>query len=286
MTRINVCVPTRSKLAYLGEYVAETARNALLPGTKVVVGFDFDDPLQATPSAPLFDNPKIIRSTAPREDSLGAKYNRCAKAYDADIYVLAVDDVAIATKGWDEALAKSFELFKDGIGYVYFGKEKNGEALPAMMAVSRKVVDTVGFCPEIFPFWFNNSWINEVACLIGGYGQRVLASPIQVRYPEGELPEPPRRDVSFWAKVFDLTRPQRVQQALKLIEATDHGPTAKAVLKATMKARAHELSFMHAGLMRPDVGEAMVRVTEEFDARHKRLRDNALRLVNGFAEAA
>lgn len=284
--KINVCVPTRGKLAYLNDFVAETARNAVLPGTRVVVGFDTDDPLQSTPSAPFFDDPRMIRSTAPREDSLGAKYNRCAKAYDADIYVMSMDDVAIATKGWDELLAKRFEVFNDGIGYVYFGREANGEALPAMMAVSRKVVDLVGFCPEIFPFWFNNSWVNEVATFIGGYGQRVLGSPIAVRYPAGVLPEPPRRDVSFWAQVFELTRPMRIEQANRLIAATDHGPTAKSVLRAMMRQRAHELSFMHSAMCDPAVGQSMVRVTEDRDPRHERLYQQALALTTQFAKAA
>lgn len=278
MLRINVCIPTRSKLCYVNEFPADTAKNARLPGTKIVIGFDHDDPVHPSPMNSLYDRPSIIVSTAQREDSLGAKYNRCARAYDADWYVLSMDDVAISTPGWDEVLAKHAALFKDGIGWLYFGREVNGERTPAMIAVSRKVVDTIGFCPEIFPFWFNNLWIDEVATLCGGYGQRVLPLPIAVRYPEGALPEPPRRDVKFWAEIFDLTRPQRIAQAAKLMMLADNGPTTRAVLQAQMTPKCKQ--FAQSCLRDPAFADAMVKVTEPRDARHERLRQAALAMVN------
>lgn len=273
--RISVCVPTRAKTAYIGEYPVETAKNCTLPDTRIVLGFDHDDPLRPQGGAPLFDNPRIIVSVEQREDALGAKYNRCARAYDADLYVMSMDDVSISTKGWDEVLAKHAGLFKDGIGYLYIGREANGEYLPSMIAVTRKVVDLIGFCPEFFPFWWNNMWVNEVATLIGGSGHRIIGVPVETRYPKGPLPEPPRRDVNFWAQFFDHTRTMRVEQAMKLIEAMDDGPTAKAVLKAAMRPRLQELAVLNSRLRDPDFAQSMVRVTEPRDPRHQRLIDRA-----------
>lgn len=279
---INVAVPTRGKPAYVADYPYETARNARLKTTRVVIGFDDDD--NSTPVVQPHRNMQI--SVAQREDSLGAKFNRCARQYPADMYVLSMDDVAIATPGWDEIIAERAALFKDGIGYVYFGREINGERLPSMMAVTRRVVDLIGFCPEYFPFWFNNVWIDEVANLIGGYGRRVLPAEIDVRYPRGTLPEPPRRDVRFWGQFVDTSRPLRLAQAETLIEAMDDGPTAKAILRATMAAKCVEFARWNAPLCDPGIAARMVRVTEPLDGRHARLQAKASAVVASLTERA
>lgn len=277
--RINCCIPTRNKNRYVVEFVNETARRARLPDTKIVLGYDDDDwQLQGVPLK--FGPRNIDMSIAPREDSLGAKYNRCARHYDADLYVMCVDDVSISTPGWDERLAEAASLFKDGIGYLYFGTEKNGEFLPPMMAVTRRVVDLVGFCPEYFPFWFNNMWNHEVAAAIGGIGQRIVGVPIEVRYPEGAMHEPPRRDVNFWAQFFDNSRPLRVAQAARLIEAMDDGPTAKAMLKAMMMPRLKQAATLNTLLRDPSFAESMVRVEDALDARHERLKAQARKTVD------
>lgn len=272
--RINVCVPTRSKNAYLAEYPVETARNAVLPTTRIVLGFDQDDPMLPPPTSSYAStNPRIMTSIEPREDSLGAKYNRCARAYPADLYVLSMDDVAIATKGWDEVLAKHAGIFKDGIGYLYFGKEPGGEPWPAMIAVTKGVVERIGFCPEHYPFWFNNICIHEVATMVG----RIIAPPIDVRYPE-RLPESPRRDVAFWAEFHALTRPLRIEQAAKLMEAMDDGPTTRAMLRATLRGRLREFATMDA-LRDRKFAAQMVKIADPMDARHARLKTNARALI-------
>jgi len=283
--RINVCVPTRGKPEYIQDFVWETARNATLTETRVILGMDADDHWDSKRN-PNRTPTNVTLSIEPREDSLGAKYNRCARAYDADLYVMSMDDVAISTKGWDEILVRHAALFKDGIGYLYFGKEMHGERLPSMIAVTRKIVDLIGFCPEFFPFWWNNTWVDEVATLIGGYGRRALGVPIETRYPQGELPEPPRRDVTFWAQFFDLTRPLRIAQAGTLIEAMDDGPTAKAILQATMRPKLRELAVWNSNLRDPDWGDAMTKVTEPRDARHQRLMDRARAEVEKLAKVA
>lgn len=275
--KINVCVPTRGKKQYLAEYLGETLRNIAMPDTLAIVGCDSDDELP-----PLRPSRHMVLSVEPREDSLGAKYNRCARAYDADLYVLSMDDVAISTKGWDEILAKYAAFFKDGIGYLYIGREIHGERLPSMLAVTRRVVDLIGFCPEYFPFWWNNTWIDEIATLV----QRIVPVPIETRYPLGVLPEPPRRDVNFWAQFFDETRPMRVEQAYTLIQAMDDGPTAKALLMAMMRPRMRQLALINSNLRDPEWQKAMEKVTEPRDARHQRLMDKARAAVEKISRVA
>jgi hypothetical protein len=281
--RVNLCVPTRGKPTHLAEFVGETAGNAMLPDTRIVIGCDDDDaPLFAPPG--LVDNTdQIIWSVAPREDALGAKYNRCAAAYDADLYVMGVDDVAIATPGWDRILAEIAGEAPDGIAFIYFGREPHGEDLPSMIAVTKRAIEIVGFCPPFFPFWWNNTWVDEIAQMCG----RVVRAPIETRYPT-EFPEPARRDVAYWARFFEATRVLREQAADRLIAASDDSNLRRRQLAELRAPLLEQLAARGACLRDEAFAAAMVRVQAPLDDRHRRLRDRAdglLHILNAAAAA-
>lgn len=211
--KINVCTPTRGKPDHLREFVTESIANSVLDEMRFVIGLDDDDPhhLEALKAV---SGQKVIHSIAGREDALGAKYNRCAKAYDADIYVMGLDDVAIKTPGWDAMLVAAAGVFPDGIGCVYFGKEPHGESLPSMQAATKRLVELMGFfvVPH-YPFWWGNTSLDEIAHMIG---RIVVAEDIETRYPT-TFDKPQRRDIAFWGEFFDKTRPWREQIAEKVL---------------------------------------------------------------------
>lgn len=214
--KINLCTPTRGKPSYLSEWVGKTLANAVLPGTRIVIGSDDDDPLLDDIRAAFAGDPRVIHSTAPREDSLGAKYNRIAAACPADIYVMGIDDVAIITPGWDRELTRVASLFTDGIGFVYFGREKSGESLPSMIATTARTIEVMGFfCPPYFQFWWNNTWLDQLARLTG----RLLYAPIETEYPESYPPSRTDPTIAWWSNVFDQTQSLRLRQAEKLLDA-------------------------------------------------------------------
>lgn len=263
--RINLCTPTRGKPDQLREFVSETLANAVLDQTRIVIGFDGDD--DTSTEAYWIGLDKVIVSVAPREDALGAKYNRCAAAYDADLYVMGLDDVAISTKGWDAKLIAASNVFHDGIGLVYFGKEPHGESLPSMMAATKRLVDLMGyFVVPYFPFWWGNTWLDEIGHMIG---RIVQADDIETRYPT-EFDKPQRRDILFWAEFFDRTRHMREGIADRII---------KEIRKPMLAAFEHR----NACLRNPDFAgriEANLSSETPSDPRHERLKRQALELLS------
>ena len=187
--KINFCCPTRSKPDILKDFLLETVRNCRLPDTQVVVGIDADEePLYER----FFPHPRLIKSVAPREDSLGAKFNRCAAALDADVYIMGVDDLGVRLVGWDYTVAELAKLFDTshedgrerpyaGIGMVTFGQQWNEPGLAAFQCVTKRFVELNGFfMAPYFPYWWHDTWNLELGELTG----RMIHFPADIRYPD------------------------------------------------------------------------------------------------------
>lgn len=273
--RINVCIPTRGKPDYLAKFTDLSLKNSTLDTTRFVIGLDDDD--KGVEYVIPRHTDKIISSTAKREDALGAKYNRCAAAYDADLYVMGLDDVGIATPGWDEKLAEAASQFKDGIGCVYFGQEPHGEDMPSMQAVTRRMVDLMGFfvVPH-FPFWWGNTSLHEIAHFV----DRIRYADIETAYPE-KFPAPPRRDILFWAKFFDDTRQWRWEVAQKLIAEMDEPESFKKSLFNRASVLSWGFAKRNSCLRDPQVARVLEQgsLPDPLDERHMRLKAAAMSML-------
>lgn len=216
---ITVCLATRGRPALLRQSVERTLRNSVLPTTQIVIGVDEDDPETRRAATEVVTDPamelRVVWSLALREDSLGAKYNRIAAACPADIYLGATDDAWIETPGWDAELEGLCSMFPDGIGCVYVGRMNIPSSLPAMQAVTQGLVDRMGhfMCPD-YPFWWHDTWLDEFSHYIG----RVIHSNIKVGYPDRNPGSRGLRELDFWARHFDETRPARRALARDLID--------------------------------------------------------------------
>lgn len=226
---ITVALATRGRPSLVTSTVNKMAEVSVLDDTRIVVGFDDDD--DPGFAFERIAHPKVIRSVAPREDSLGAKYNRCAAQRPADLYTCATDDCTIATRGWDALLTEvAGKVFPDGIGIIYFGSMKAAgleSGLPSMQAVTRKLVERMGyFCVPYFPFWFHDTWIDEIGHMIG---RIVAVASIEVAYPDQSEAKRTRgaRDILFWARFFDETRPLRIDIARRIIDDPEFAATAE-----------------------------------------------------------
>lgn len=270
--RVNVCIPTRNKPDYLAEYMAITRANAVLPLTRFVVAADTDD-VKLPEYERVCDLPNVHLSIAKREDALGQKFNRCAEAERADIYVMAVDDVAIATPGWDRILVEEAGRFPDGLVNMQFGVEPHGEPIPGFQAITHRMVQLQGgLAPPYFPFWWHNTWAWEVSELCG----RDWPVPIDAHYPKiGEFPSAPRRDVGLWAAFFDEMRVTRAEAADRILEASDNPAWLNEKMRRARPAIMAMQLQRGACLRNPEFVARLDSLPDPLDARHARLRNKA-----------
>ncbi len=237
-----ICIPSRGRPEELSKTVAAGSFKAEYPSTSFAIALDDDDPSEYTGG-----------HRAPRENSLGAKYNRAASYAPADttLYVLGVDDCYPKDSGWDVALRDAAEKFKDGVGVVYFGpRSADPFQLPEGIAVTKGWIDQVGvFCPTYFPYWWHDTWIDELARFTGRY---VWANIDWHKHGATEAPGKHKtmrmREVSWWAKFFDATRQMRVDKAVEMLNRLDYPEWLRAQLKQEMLMKANHLWRRNGGL--------------------------------------
>lgn len=224
--KVNCCIPSRGRHKLVGDCVRQLLATAKLEDTRIVVGLDDDEAVAADTQFPG-DGERAIYSIEPREDSLGAKYNRCAVASPADIYVLWSDDQTITSPGWDQVLVETAKQFTDGIGVLYFGKVPG--ILQPGMAVTQGFIDQVGyFAPPYFPYWWHDTTIDEIGRLSG----RIVNCDITVKML-ADLKGASRgvRDIAWWANFFDATRPERIAAADRIIDSGNDQPYRRTQLR-------------------------------------------------------
>lgn len=261
--RINACIASRGRSDALCAAVIQALAVAELSDTRIVVALDEDDPCASVVAEGLQTwSDRAIVSIAPREDSLGAKYNRAAAAYDADLYVLLADDMQIITPGWDRKFAEASQQIPDGIFCIYFGNTPWPSHMPAAYAVSRKLVDMMGFfmCPH-FPFWWHDTTLYEIVEFIG----RSVYVDIQISYEHNKNKTRGMRDVNHWAALFAALRSERWRIAERIIDSSEN--LDSPLRKTELRYRAYKLyEQLHA-----------------FDASNRdRDRGNVLELVQGY----
>jgi hypothetical protein len=218
--RIAFCVASRGNPRQLFESLKRTLHSCALPATKAIVGLDADDPTLAEAEALLgaLGGGRIVVSTAPREDSIGAVYNRCAAAVDADIYLNAADDFMILTPGWDALVAKEASVFPDGIGMIGVGPLPfPNSVLPAVEATTRGLIDKMGyFIQPHTPYWWMDNWLYEIAAMIG----RTHYMPMDVEFV-GPMRTRGLREIVYWANFFSKMRAHRCAIAKSILSSPD-----------------------------------------------------------------
>lgn len=206
---INLITRGRPEMA-LATYKT-TLSNIRAPNTVLMVSLDDDD----EPSIQAFKDILHV-SVRPREDALGAKHNRVLELVpDADLYMMAVDDGPHITPGFDRKILRAARLHKDG--YVVVQNHLENLSFPSIQAVSRKIVEKMGWAwPPYWPFWFGDHWIDDIARMTGrAVFVDIMTDRVQVP------PTQERRDIDFWAELYNRLAPEREKQAEDIILAKD-----------------------------------------------------------------
>ena len=217
--RIAVCIASRGNPRLLFETLHSVLRQCALPETKAIVGLDEDDPTLADALILIeaLGNERIILSIAAREDSIGAVYNRCAAACDADLYINGADDFKIITPRWDGLLVQAANIFPDGIGMLGFGQMPWQSILPGCAATTRGLIEKMGYFVQDFtPYWWMDLWLYEIATMIG----RNYHVPIDVEMV-GPMRTRGLRDFAYWVTFVHTMRAHRRAIAESILSSPD-----------------------------------------------------------------
>jgi hypothetical protein len=284
--RVAVILPTRGrpdKLVTALKSIQATVFDQYT--TDVFVGVDRDDPLTmklVRDGLELDFHPLAIKWViAEREDTLGLKYDRLWKASKShDLFVSFADDALMTTPGWDDVIRTGIKQFPDKMGMLYFG---NGMcALPGCIVMSKQLCDELGyFMPTYFPYWWYDTWLDEIGHYIG----RILWVPADSQPQKGQRGGTQNmREVNWWAKFFDDMRPERLKAAATIISKIYKDQPYRAhQLHRIMPDLAKAFAERNANLRTPEEAKYFEREMSEAegppDARYMRARARAEQML-------
>lgn len=149
-----------------------------------VVVVDNDDDSYDKLIAPI----KLIKTN---RQVLSEYWNIAYKEAIGPIYMHCGDDVVFQTQGWDDKVIEAFNAIPDKIGFVYGddGDPNKDKNFGTHGFLHNNWVDAVGyFVPPYFSSDFNDTWLNEVADMIGRkYKIDILTEHMHFAFGKGEL---------------------------------------------------------------------------------------------------
>jgi hypothetical protein len=219
--RLAINLATRGRPQMLLATLAWTFDNIRCPETVFMVSGDDDDEatvaiVPAIEALGRAKNIRLIVSIAPREDTIGAKWNRIlAAAPDADVYLPMCDDGAHVTPGFDARILAAASRWPDGIGVVFNYLENL--SFTSIQAVTRRFAELLGgpagpkIYVEHFPYWFVDHWLSDIAEMI----DRVAFAHVRMDCRQPGTQE--MRDPAFWATFYDACHLRRRRLANDII---------------------------------------------------------------------
>lgn len=218
--KLAINLATRGRRTLLMQTVMSTLENISRRDTVFMVSADADD-------RPTIDALKLLQGMAgdrvellvsiePREDTVGAKWNRVLKAVpDADVYMPMCDDAPVITPRFDDKILAAASRWPDGIGVVFNHLENL--SFTGIQAVTHDFAALMGYIyPEHFPYWFVDHWLSDIAELI----DRIAFADVRLdcvtnRNDGGPTME--KREPAFWATFYDACHLKRRALARDII---------------------------------------------------------------------
>lgn len=272
-----IILATRGRQQILRETIERTVANIELDSTRLIIAADCDDHETCDAlSSTWFDAiPQAVPCIWPREDSLGAKYNRALRVdASAEAYLAMVDYAPHVMPGFDRILLERIRMFPDCIGVVY--NRLANASFPGINCVSRALCDEMGFLyPPYFPYWFIDHWLDDVARMI----DRVAFADVEIdtarRPGTMELREP-----AFWGTYFDLLRLERRRCARRIVqsECFQEVDWRKEILLSHYPLIEFRSEWVNSHLRTGDPYLAQQeRVAGPADERYRRLKEQAIK---------
>jgi hypothetical protein len=263
--KLSIILATRRRPGLLARTVKTTLENSTLDTTRLIIAADDDD--EGTLSMrDTINDPRVIWSVEPREDSLGAKYNRVLKIAPADAYMVMVDYAPCMTKGFDEKILEAAQVYPDG--YAFMVNHLANLSFSQMNAITHKLATKIGgIYPEHFPYWFVDHWFEDLAKQTARQVFVDVWMDCTRKQPTQEKKEPYE-----WGCLFDFLYVDRRRIAQSIINAPDFDetPARKAALLRN-EPLIREWSMIINSMLQSEQGNP---VGEE-DLRYHRLKKKA-----------
>lgn len=243
--RIAVLVPTRGRaqdVLTLTRHLLATALRPEAVALWLYVSEDDHDTRSVVAQLKAEGGPLRVEAVVePDVDAHGTRFNRLRDAMPvkADLYAIASDKMRLHTMGWDEVVRQAFRATPDGLLLAFAKDDINQGQFGAFFYLSEAWAQVTGrLTTEWFPFWYDDTWVNEV----GQYALRWKALPIRMEMAVG--PTQRMFHLAFWEHFFHATRPLRVAEAQALLAKAHEGDPeglawAEEALAAQLTAEVH-----------------------------------------------
>lgn len=209
--RVTVAIVTRGRpAALIGVVMALWRLRSGAHDLEFAFGFDSDDETRHDALSILrTDNLPIRNLVGSRGITRGHIVNRIVRACrrDADVVTPLTDWTFPITPGWDDVLAQGAQQFPTRLTW-WSCPHIPGCVVPA---IPRAWCEAAGWAisPEIFPFWWDDTWLEEVDAILSG--GPCLKLPASFAGTHGKTTR--GRDFAFWGRIFAGTRHMRIAQA-------------------------------------------------------------------------
>jgi hypothetical protein len=180
---------------------------------------------------------------APQTNELGKTLDILWKTSPrtSEVYVTTVDDIRFATQGWDEIVRAAFNEFPDGV-LLGFPHDPGNPLAVTYPIFGWRWLNTLN-CLYIgyFAYWYDDRWVEEIARMTGRLKKMAMSFS-----PQGDEKGRTKRmrNLPFWARFMQLTLPERIQSARKLINVIH--PHDDAARKAAMENLEREAATLRA----------------------------------------
>lgn len=215
---VSVLIPYFREAEKLKKCVASLMETAGLDQHfEILVATDHDEPNKVAIQSVWSG----IRSfTGPRPPTLGEKLNVLAREAKGDILWFIAQDYEMVTPDWPEKFRAAVATLPNGVGVLY-PKDALHADHAAFPLITRTMMETVGnFMPPFFPYWFIDTWWDEIGILLG-VKQEI---GVEVKHQGDRGKSHSLVDLKFWAEVFDVTRHLRISDTVRLLRIAHNLP--------------------------------------------------------------
>ncbi len=136
-----------------------------------------------------------------------------AARQDGDIFIGFTDDYEVRSHGWDEQVRRALGVYDDGIAIAHLPDPTSPNVITIICATARVFEELGYFVVPYFPYWFADSWMDNIATMI----QRRIRIDIEVGPQDGSRGRTQgMRNLRFWFDFSHQMLGERREMAEKL----------------------------------------------------------------------